>query len=89
MGSPDVNESVFKKSLILLKNGNLGDMERFYNVLYDEVFGGVGAFLKNGDHLDFLYKKKLVSRCYEVDWCLPESIRKDLLLKFIQLHNLR
>ena len=27
MGSPDVNESVFKKGLILLKNGNLGDIE--------------------------------------------------------------
>ena len=73
------NAAILEEAYCLLESGEKNAIEHLYRDIYKDVFDGKNVFLKCGEHQELLSEKKGLSRCHEVDWCIPELIRKDFI----------
>ena len=70
---------ILEEGFRALKSESLDVIKLLFDRLQFEVFNGDFVFLRNGEHFQFLTEKKGLSRCFEVDWCIPKSLEKDYI----------
>ena len=52
-------------------------LRSFFISLSNEIVSE--SFLKHGEHYNLLSENKSLSRCFEVEWCIPQEIAGDLI----------
>ena len=72
-------DNILEEGHRVLKSGDLNVIKLLLERLQSEVFSGDYVFLKNEKHFEFLSGKKGLSRCFEVEWCLPKLLEKDYI----------
>ena len=69
---------VLEEGYCALKSGSLEHIQCLFDRLSNELFKN-NVFLRDTDRARCMNEKKGLSRCHQVEWCMPKSVGKDMI----------